>query len=106
VLQEIKRSGYDGLLRPDGFNRRIEPAAGMRSWQFRFRPACARSQTGESVGLAEPAAFAGCIPPGGLAVWGLLMGENEPVTGRPSFLPRGTLLDSEKLKNFLKRLLP
>ncbi len=108
VLQEIKRSGYDGLL-PAGMvltgGSSLLP--GMRELASSVLGLPVRVAKPESLlGLADQLHSPAYSTSVGLLYWALLMGENEPVTGRPSFLPRGTLLDSEKLKNFLKRLLP
>jgi cell division protein FtsA len=108
VLQEIKRSGYDGLL-PAGMvltgGSSLLP--GMRELASSVLGLPVRIAKPESLlGLADQLHSPAYSTSVGLLYWALLMGENEPVTGRPSFLPRGTLLDSEKLKNFLKRLLP
>lgn len=108
VLQEIKRSGYDGLL-PAGMvltgGSSLLP--GMRE--------LATSVLGIPVRIAKPENLVGLIDqlhsPAystsvGLLYWALLMNETEQISRRQSFLPRGSLLDSEKLKNFLKKLLP
>ncbi len=108
VLQEIKRSGYDGLL-PAGMvlTGGASQLPGMRE--------LASSVLGLPVRIAKPESLLGLadqlLSPAystsvGLLYWALLMDQNEPVPGRQTFFPRGSLLDSEKLKNFLKRLLP
>ncbi len=109
VLQEIKRSGYDGLL-PAGMvlTGGSSQLPGMR--------ALASQTMGLPVRVARPENLVGLIDqlnsPAfstsvGLLYWALLMSETVPVHhSRGSRKGGGSSMDLEKLKEFLKRLLP
>lgn len=108
VLQEIKRSGYDGLL-PAGMvltgGSSVLP--GMRSLASRtlglpVRVAQPENLIGMTDKLHSPA-FSTSI---GLLHWAVLMTEigSGPSRRKPSF--QGGGLDWENIKNLLKRLLP
>ncbi len=110
VLQEIKRSGYDGLL-PAGMvltgGSSLLP--GMRELAssvlgLPVRVAKPENMIGLTDQLHSPA-FSTSV---GLLYWALLMSENEISRGRRPFsiLPKGNLLDSDRLRSFLRRLLP
>ncbi len=107
VLQEIKRSGYDGLL-PAGMvlTGGTSLLPGIRS--------LASSVLGLPVRLAKPENLVGLTDqlhsPAystsvGLLNWALIMSESEPTRGRRR-QPKGNILDNENLRNFLRRLLP
>lgn len=108
VLQEIKRSGYDGLL----------PAGMVLTGGSSLLPGIrnlASSVMGVPVRVARPENLHGLTDmlhsPAystsvGLLYWALLLSEAEPLRQRRSFLPKGSLIDADKLLGFLKRLLP
>lgn len=108
VLQEIKRSGYDGLL----------PAGMVLTGGASLLPGMktlASSVLGLPVRVAKPENLLGLTDqlnsPAystsvGLLHWALLLSEAEPLHPRRSFLPKGINLDGDRIKNFLKRLLP
>ncbi|MFM8319513.1 MAG: cell division protein FtsA [Chloroflexota bacterium] len=119
VVQEIKRSGYDGLL-PAGLvltgGTALLPGIKSVAAKVLGVPVRVAQPTG-LVGMTdklESPAFATTI---GLLKWALLMNEvTAPVEGarrrsrsKPGATPAGDLvpgLDREKIKNLLKRLLP
>ncbi len=107
VLQEIKRSGYDGLL-PAGMvltgGSSLLP--GMRSLASNVLSLPVRVARPENlIGLTDQLHSPAFSTSVGLLHWALLMSETEQVTTRRRF-SKGGLLNSEQLKNFLKRLLP
>lgn len=108
VLQEIKRSGYDGLL-PAGMvlTGGASLLPGMKNM--------ASSVLGLPVRVAKPENLLGLTDqlnsPAystsvGLLHWALLLSEAEPLNPRRSFLPKSITFDGDRIKNFLKRLLP
>lgn len=108
VLQEIKRSGYDGLL-PAGMvlTGGASLLPGMKNM--------ASSVLGLPVRVAKPENLLGLTDqlnsPSystsvGLLHWALLLSEAEPLNLRRSFLPKSITFDGDRIKNFLKRLLP
>ena len=110
VLQEIKRSGYDGLL-PAGMvltgGSSLLP--GMRTLGGKVMGMPVRLARPENlVGLTDQLNSPAYSTSVGLLYWALLMSETMQV--RPSRGPhkggRGTNVDFEKIKEFLKRLLP
>ncbi len=107
VLQEIKRSGYDGLL-PAGMvltgGSSLLP--GMRALASNVLGLPVRIARPENlIGLTDQLHSPAFSTSVGLLHWALLMSETEQVTTRRRF-PKGGLLNSEQVKNFLKRLLP
>jgi len=108
VLQEIKRSGYDGLL----------PAGMVLTGGASLLPGMknlASSVLGLPVRVAKPENLLGLTDqlnsPAystsvGLLHWALLLSEAEPIHPRRSFLPKGINLDGNRIKDFLRRLLP
>ncbi len=107
VLQEIKRSGYDGLL-PAGMvltgGSSLLP--GMRTLASDVLSLPVRVARPENlIGLTDQLHSPAFSTSVGLLHWALLMSETEQVTTRRRF-SKGGLLNSEQLKNFLKRLLP
>lgn len=109
VLQEIKRSGYDGLL-PAGMvltgGSSLLP--GMRQLASQVMGLPVRVARPENlVGLTDQLNSPAYSTSVGLLYWALLMSETLPVRpGRSSHKGGGTNVDLEKLKDFLKRLLP
>ncbi|GAP14270.1 cell division protein FtsA [Longilinea arvoryzae] len=110
VLQEIKRSGYDGLL-PAGMvltgGSSLLPA--MRNLASQVMGLPVRLARPENlVGLTDQLNSPAYSTSVGLLYWALLMSETMPVHSRRSSRSGagGTSVDLEKLKEFLKRLLP
>ena len=110
VLQEIKRSGYDGLL-PAGMvltgGSSLLP--GMRELASSVLGLPVRVAKPENmIGLTDQLHSPAYSTSVGLLYWALLMSENELSRGRRSFsfLPHGNPLDSDRLRSFLRRLLP
>ncbi len=110
VLQEIKRSGYDGLL-PAGMvlTGGVSALPGIRK--------LAKRVLGMPVQVAQPDGLLGMVDqldsPAystsvGLLRWALLMSEFAGVyRGEPRRIPRpGETVDWDKMKGFLRRLLP
>ncbi len=107
VLQEIKRSGYDGLL-PAGMvltgGSSLLP--GMRALASNVLGLPVRVARPENlIGLTDQLHSPAYSTSVGLLHWALLMSETEQVITRRRF-SKGGLLNSEQVKNFLKRLLP
>ena len=110
VVQEIKRSGYDGLL-PAGMVLTGGTAAlpGIQKVAGRVigvpvRIAWPERLIGMSDRLESPA-YSTSV---GLLRWATLMSEVAPQGGkrRPRTSPQGSGLDWESVRNWLKRLLP
>lgn len=108
VLQEIKRSGYDGLL-PAGMVLTGGSSAlpGIRTLASRV--------IGLPVRIAQPENLLGMVDklnsPAystsvGLIRWALMMNEFMPQQDRRRQSSKGGSLDWDTIKNFLKRLLP
>lgn len=107
VLQEIKRSGYDGLL-PAGMiltgGSSLLP--GMRALASNVLGLPVRVARPENlIGLTDQLHSPAYSTSVGLLHWALLMSETEQITTRRRF-SKGGLLNSEQVRNFLKRLLP
>ncbi len=110
VVQEIKRSGYDGLL-PAGMVLTGGASAmpGMRAVASQVLGVPVRiAQPQNLLGMTdrlESPAFATSV---GLLHWATLMSEVAPQAGhrRSSNKPSGGVVDVEKIKDWLKRLLP
>lgn len=107
VLQEIKRSGYDGLL-PAGMvltgGSSLLP--GMRTLASNVLGLPVRVARPENmIGLTDQLHSPAFSTSVGLLHWALLMSETEQITTR-RHLSKGGLINSEQIKNFLKRLLP
>jgi len=110
VVQEIKRSGYDGLL-PAGMvvTGGTSALPGIRSVASRVLGVPVRTAKPENlIGMTDhldSPAFSTSI---GLLRWGLLMKEAIPhaIKPRSRLNPRGPILDLEKIKMILTRLLP
>jgi cell division protein FtsA len=109
VFQEIKRSGYDGLL-PAGMvltgGSSLLPGTRQLASQVMGLPVrLARPEN--LVGLTDQLNSPAYSTSVGLLYWALLMSEELPVRpGRGMRKGGGTSVDLEKLKDFLKRLLP
>lgn len=108
VLQEIKRSGYDGLL-PAGMVLTGGASAlpGIRQLASRI--------LGLPVRIAQPQGLVGMVDqldsPAyatsvGLLRWAILMSEFTQEGGRRPVIRPGENVDWSKLKNWLRRLLP
>ena len=107
VLQEIKRSGYDGLL-PAGMvltgGSSLLP--GMRTLASSVLGLPVRVARPENlIGLTDQLHSPAFSTSVGLLHWAMLMSETEPVQTRRRF-SKGGFLNSDQIKNFLKRLLP
>lgn len=109
VLQEIKRSGYDGLL-PAGMvlTGGSSQLPGMRALASQTMGLPVRVARPENlVGLTDQLNSPAFSTSVGLLYWALLMSETIPVHhSRGSRKGGGSSVDLEKLKEFLKRLLP
>ena len=109
VLQEIKRSGYDGLL-PAGMVHTggSSQLPGMRALASQTMGLPVRVARPENlVGLTDQLNSPAFSTSVGLLYWALLMSETIPVHhSRGSRKGGGSSVDLEKLKEFLKRLLP
>lgn len=109
VLQEIKRSGYDGLL-PAGMvltgGSSLLP--GMRNLASQVMGLPVRLARPENlVGLTDQLNSPAYSTSVGLLYWALLMSETMPVhTNRGPHKGGNSSVDLEKLKEFLKRFLP
>ncbi len=108
VLQEIKRSGYDGLL-PAGM-----VLTGGSSALPGIRTLASRS-LGLPVRIAQPENLIGMVDklnsPAfstgvGLLRWAVLMNDVTPLAGRRRESASGSGLNWEKVKSWLRRLLP
>jgi cell division protein FtsA len=108
VLQEIKRSGYDGLL-PAGM-----VLTGGSSLLPGIRPLASRV-LGVPVRVAKPENLTGLVDkldsPAfstsvGLLRWAILMSEISPQVKHRRSVPQEGGIDWEKVKSFLRRLLP
>ena len=110
VVQEIKRSGYDGLL-PAGMVLTGGTSAlpGIRSVASRVLGVPVRIAKPESlIGMTDrldSPAFSTSV---GLLRWGMLMSEALPQIGKPPSRGRTQryILDWENIKNWAKRFLP
>ncbi len=110
VLQEIKRSGYDGLL-PAGMvltgGSSLLP--GMRALATRVMSLPVRLARPENLmGLSDQLNSPAYSTSVGLLNWALLMSETASVAtpGRDHNRGGGVSIDWDSVKNFLKRLLP
>ncbi|WP_299027482.1 cell division protein FtsA [uncultured Thermanaerothrix sp.] len=107
VLEEIKRSGYDGLL-PAGMVLTGGTALlpGIRNLASSVLGLPVRVAKPENlVGLTDQLQSPAYSTSVGLLHWALLLSEATP-TPRKHTLFRGGGINSETLKNFLRRLLP
>lgn len=107
VLQEIKRSGYDGLL-PAGMvlTGGCSQVPGARSLANRVLGLPVRVARPENmVGLTDQLHSPAFSTSVGLLYWALMMSEAAPSTGHGSKRKGGTNI-SEFLRTLLKRLLP
>jgi len=113
VVQEIKRSGYDGLL-PAGMvlTGGVSALPGIRTVASQALGVPVRTARPENlVGMVDrldSPAFSTSV---GLLRWGMLMNEfspegvsRRPRTGRGKFAP--SVVDWERVKEWLRRLLP
>jgi len=107
VLQEIKRSGYDGLL-PAGMvltgGSSLLP--GIRNLASSVMALPVRVARPENlVGLTDQLHSPAYSTSVGLLHWAMLMSETG-LSHEKRRTSKGGLLDSDKLKDFLRRLLP
>lgn len=110
VLQEIKRSGYDGLL-PAGMvlTGGTSNLPGMRALASEVLNMPVRVAKPENlVGLVDQLHSPAYSTSVGLLYWALLMSEAVPSRGRQRPKGMGSMvnIDWETVKSFLKRLLP
>ena len=108
VLQEIKRSGYDGLL-PAGMVLTGGSSAlrQMRNLASRVLALPVRiAQPENLVGMTDNLQSPAYSTSVGLLDWAMLMTEVGPGAGRPGPRVQGGGLDWENIKNLLRRLLP
>ena len=107
ALQEIKRSGYDGLL-PAGvvLTGGASQLPGLRAMASQVLALPVRLARPENLlGLVDQLNSPAYSTSVGLLYWALLMSETAPVpTGRRP--QKGAPLDWNTIKNYLKRLLP
>ncbi|MEW5871361.1 MAG: cell division protein FtsA [Chloroflexota bacterium] len=111
VVQEVKRSGYDGLL-PAGMvlTGGVSALPGIREIASQVLGVPVRlAQPENLLGMADRLNAPAYSTSVGLLRWGMLMDEVTPSGRRPP-RPRpageGKALDVENLKSWLKRLLP
>jgi cell division protein FtsA len=108
VLQEIKRSGYDGLL-PAGMVLTGGSSAlpGIRNLANRVLGLPVRiAQPENLIGMIDKVQGPAFSTSVGLLHWAVLMTEIGPGAGRPGPTIQGGGLDWENIKNLLRRLLP
>lgn len=109
VLQEIKRSGYDGLL-PAGMvlTGGTSLLPGIRNLADRVLGLPVRVARPENmVGLVDQLNSPAFSTSVGLLNWALLMSETTPASvAHGSRMKGGTAIDLESIKSWLKRLLP
>jgi cell division protein FtsA len=108
LLQEIKRSGYDGLL-PAGMVLTGGSSAlpGIRELASRVLGLPVRIARPENlIGLTDQLVSPAYSTSVGLLYWALLMSEANPQLTRGGPHLKGVNMDLDGLKNWLKRLLP
>jgi len=108
VLQEIKRSGYDGLL-PAGMvlTGGTSNLPGIRSLASNLLGLPVRIAKPENlVGLVDQLHSPAFSTSVGLLYWALLMSETAPSPRSSHSLKGGIKLDMESIRNLLRRLLP
>jgi cell division protein FtsA len=108
VLQEIKRSGYDGLL-PAGMvlTGGTSNLPGIRSLASNLLGLPVRIAKPENlVGLVDQLHSPAYSTSVGLLYWALLMSETAPSPHSSHLMKGGIKLDMESIRNLLRRLLP
>ena len=108
VLQEIKRSGYDGLL-PAGMvlTGGTSSLPGIRTLASQVLGLPVRIAKPENmVGLVDQLHSPAYSTSVGLLNWAMLMNETVAPSRHGGRLPKGGKLDWDALNNFFKRLLP
>lgn len=108
VLQEIKRSGYDGLL-PAGMVLTGGASAlpGIRALASEVLGLPVRiAQPEELIGLTDQLSSPAYSTSVGLLYWALLMSETSPAPRGGGSRLKGVNLNWDVIKDFLKRLLP
>jgi cell division protein FtsA len=108
VLQEIKRSGYDGLL-PAGIvlTGGTSNLPGIRNLASKILGLSARTARPDNlVGLVDQLHSPAYSTSVGLLHWALLMNETAPPRTRGGFSKKGGSIEWDSIKNLLKRFLP
>jgi cell division protein FtsA len=108
VLQEIKRSGYDGLL-PAGIvlTGGTSNLPGIRTLASNILGLSARTAKPDNlVGLVDQLHSPAYSTSVGLLHWALLMNETAPPRSRGGFSKKGGSIEWDSIKNILKRFLP
>ncbi len=108
VLQEIKRSGYDGLL-PAGMvlTGGTSNLPGIRSLASNLLGLPVRIAKPENlIGLVDQLHSPAYSTSVGLLYWALLMSETAPMPRTSHLMKGGVKLDIDGIKNLLRRLLP
>lgn len=108
VLQEIKRSGYDGLL-PAGMvlTGGTSNLPGIKTLASRVLGVPVRVAKPENLhGMVDKLSSPAYSTSVGLLRWATLMSELAPQTGKRSRTPAVSGFDWEKVKGWLRRLLP
>jgi cell division protein FtsA len=108
VLQEIKRSGYDGLL-PAGIvlTGGTSNLPGIRNLASNILGLPARTARPDNlVGLVDQLHSPAYSTSVGLLHWALLMNETAPPRTRGGFSKKGGSIEWDSIKNLLKRFLP
>ena len=108
VQQEIKRSGYDGLL-PAGMVLTGGSSAlpGIRSLASKVVGLTVRIARQENlVGLTDQLNSPAYSTSVGLLHWAMLMSDTSPATPARGDRSKPTVIDTGKIKEWLKRLLP
>jgi cell division protein FtsA len=108
IQQEIKRSGYDGLL-PAGLvltgGSSLLPGIATLAGEVMGLPARV-AKPGNLVGMVDQLHSPAFSTSVGLVQWAALMNEVDPVASRKTFIPSQNGSNWEKVRELLKRLLP
>jgi cell division protein FtsA len=108
IQQEIKRSGYDGLL-PAGLvltgGSSLLPGIATLAGEVMGLPARV-AKPGNLVGMVDQLHSPAFSTSVGLVQWAALMNEVDPVASRKTLIPSQNGSNWEKVRELLKRLLP
>ncbi len=108
ILQEIKRSGYDGLL-PAGLvltgGSSLLPGMSKLAGEVMGLPA-REARPRNLVGMIDQLRSPAFSTSVGLIRWAALMNEVDPVASRKAFIPSENGSNWKNFREFLKRLLP
>jgi cell division protein FtsA len=108
ILQEIKRSGYDGLL-PAGLvltgGSSLLPGMSKLAGEVMGLPA-REARPRNLVGMIDKLRSPAFSTSVGLVRWAALMNEVDPVASRKAFIPSDNGSNWKNFREFLKRLLP